>query len=90
MGAVSDAIRHKLSHGLTPARLVIIDDSDRHAGHAGARAGGESHFTVEIESEAFVGLGRLQRQRLVMGILADELKGPVHALSIKARAPGEA
>ncbi len=89
MAEVAEAIRGKLSRGLQPSRLSILDDSDRHAGHAGARAGGESHFTIEIESETFAGMGRVQRQRLVMGLLADELAGPVHALSIKAVAPGE-
>jgi len=90
MGAVAEAIRNKLSRGLRPIMLEIVDDSQRHAGHAGARSGGESHFSVIIHSEAFTGVGRVQRQRLVMGLLAEELAGPVHALSIKALAPGEA
>jgi len=89
MGDVADAMRAKLASALRPARLDIVDDSALHAGHAGARAGGESHFTVIIQSEAFSGLGRVQRQRLVMGLLADELAGAVHDLSIKALAPGE-
>jgi BolA protein len=89
MGKVSEVIRRKLSAGLQPTQLDILDESDRHAGHAGARAGGESHFAVTVESARFAGLGRVARQRLVMGLLADELAGPVHALSIKALAPGE-
>jgi len=78
----------KLRVALTPARLELIDESALHAGHA--HGGVESHFQLTIESAAFLGLGRLARQRLVMGVLADELAGPVHALSIRALAPGEA
>lgn len=87
MGAVADDIKAKLTAALAPLRLDLIDDSSRHDGHA--HAGVESHFTLTIEAAAFVGLGRLERQRLVMGALADELAGPVHALSIRALAPGE-
>lgn len=89
MGAVADAIRCKLAAGLEPEQLEIVDDSDRHAGHAGARTGGESHFTVVIVSAAFTGLGRIERQRRVNSLLAEELAGPIHALSVKALAPGE-
>ena len=62
----------------------------RHAGHAGAHPGGESHFTVTIVSPAFEGLSRLERQRRVYAALSEELAGPVHALSVKALTPGEA
>ena len=89
MGAVADEIRQRLQADLSPSRLEITDDSDRHHGHAGAREGGESHFTVVVESAAFSGLGRLARQRLVNQSLRDALAGPVHALSIQAFAPGE-
>jgi len=89
MAAVAEAIRSKLTDALSPSRLEIVDDSDRHAGHAGAHPGGESHFTVILESARFEGLGRVQRQRLVYGALAEELAGQVHALSLKALAPGE-
>ena len=89
MGAVADLIRGKLEAALHPERLDVADDSDKHAGHAGARTGGESHFTVTVVSAAFTGLGRLERQRRVNSLLAAELAGPVHALSIKALAPGE-
>ena len=68
----------------------MTDESDRHAGHAGARPGGETHFHVEIVAAAFEGQGRLQRQRAINAALKDELAGPVHALSVKARAPGDA
>ena len=90
MGAVIEAIRTKLSAAFSPARLEVEDDSARHRGHAGATPGGESHFNVVIEAEVFEGMGRVQRQRAVYGALAEELAGPVHALSVKALAPGEA
>lgn len=89
MGAISDAIHNKLTAAFSPTRLEIEDDSSRHAGHSGAREGGESHFNVTVESAAFAGVGRVARQRLVYQALAEELAGPVHALSVKALAPGE-
>jgi BolA protein len=89
MGAIFETIRDKLTAAFAPLRLEVEDDSARHAGHAGARAGGESHFNVVIESEAFRGIGKVARQRLVYRALADELAGPVHALAVKALAPGE-
>ncbi|HEY5107478.1 MAG TPA: BolA family protein [Caulobacteraceae bacterium] len=89
MGGVAKVIADKLGAAFSPTHLEIVDDSSRHAGHAGARAGGESHFTVAIESAVFEGLTRVQRQRLVYQALAEELSGPVHALSLKAEAPGE-
>jgi BolA protein len=89
MGAVTDAIRSKLEARFAPLRLDIADDSDKHHGHAGHREGGETHFTVTIESAAFAGQPRVARQRMVHAALADELAGPVHALSVKALAPGE-
>ena len=89
MGAVIEAIRTKLSTAFSPARLEVEDDSARHHGHAGATPGGESHFNVVIEARIFEGMGRVQRQRAVYGALAEELAGPVHALSLKALAPGE-
>jgi BolA protein len=89
MGTVADAIRQKLEAAFAPARLAVIDESAQHAGHAGARPGGESHFRVEIAADAFAGLSRVDRQRRVNAVLADELAGPVHALSIRALAPGD-
>ena len=89
MGAIFEAIHHKLTAAFSPTRLEIEDDSDRHAGHAGARPGGESHFNVLIESAAFAGANKVVRQRLVYKALSDELAGPVHALTVKALAPGE-
>ena len=90
MGAVTDAIRRKLETEFAPSRLEIADDSEKHRGHAGHREGGESHFTVTIEAGAFAGQSRVTRQRMVYAALAEELAGPVHALSVKALAPGEA
>ena len=87
--SVADAIRDKLSERFTPTRLVIVDDSHRHAGHAGARPEGETHFTVTIVSAVFAGLGRVARQRLVYDALSDELAGGVHALSLTTLAPAE-
>ena len=90
MGRVADSIRAKLTEALHPARLDIVDDSHRHAGHAGARPEGESHFTVTIVSSAFAGQSRVARQRAVYGLLAAELKSDVHALSLATLTPEEA
>jgi BolA protein len=89
MGVVTETIRHKLQQAFAPSRLDIVDDSENHRGHAGHNEGGESHFTVIIESASFAGMGRVERQRQINRALAEELAGPVHALSIKAKAPGE-
>ncbi len=89
MGPIAEAITAKLDAAFSPTRLDLTDASDRHQGHAGHREGGESHFDLVIESARFEGLGRVQRQRLINAALAEELAGPVHALSIRALAPGE-
>lgn len=83
------AIRDKLTQAFAPTRLEVVDDSERHRGHAGHREGGGTHFNVEIESAAFSGVTRVARQRQVYAALAEELAGQVHALSVKATAPGE-
>lgn len=88
-GPVAAAIRARLTAAFAPERLVVIDESHLHAGHAGSREGGQSHFRVEIVAAAFAGLTRLQRHRRVNAALAAELAGPIHALSIVAEAPGE-
>jgi len=82
--SVATTIEAKLREALGPTYLKIDDQSDLHAGHVGAREGGESHFAVEIVSDHFLGMSRIARQRLVNKILAKELAGPVHALSIRA------
>ena len=89
MGPVAEQMKARLEAAFAPSRLEIVDDSEKHAGHAGHREGGESHFTVTIESEAFAGLGRVERQRRINKVLAEDLAGPVHALSLRATAPGE-
>ena len=86
---VATAIKEKLERALSPDRLDIIDESHKHAGHAGARPGGESHFHVEIVSPAFEGLSQVERQRMVYAALADAMKGDIHALSLKTLSPGE-
>ena len=87
--SVADTIRDKLTARFAPTRLEIVDESHRHAGHAGARPEGETHFAVTIVAPAFKGLGRVARQRLVYETLADELAARIHALSLTTRAPDE-
>lgn len=89
MGPVAREMHRRLIQALTPSAIELIDDSDKHRGHGGYNPAGESHFTLRIESPAFAGKSRLERQRLVHGALGDLLDERVHALSIKARAPGE-
>ncbi len=89
MGRIAGTLREKLSAAFAPEDLEIEDDSARHAGHAGASAGGESHFNIRIRAQAFAGQSRVARQRMIYRVLAEELAGPVHALSLTALAPGE-
>lgn len=88
--SVAERIREKLSRSLTPAAILVVDESHRHAGHIGSRPEGETHFYLDIVSEAFAGRSRLERHRLVHDLLAEELSGPVHALSLRMRTPAEA
>jgi len=88
-GSVAAEIDKRLREALAPTRLEVINDSARHHGHAGDDGSGESHFTVEIEAPAFAGMSRLDRQRAVNTALGDLLRERVHALAIRARAPGE-
>lgn len=88
-GPIEDEIRQRLTAAFSPTQLDVINDSARHHGHLGDDGSGESHFTVEIESTAFTGASRLQRQRMVNAALGDIPGQRVHALAIKARAPGE-
>ena len=87
--SVADTIRDKLIARRAPTRLEIVDESHRHAGHAGARPEGETHFAVTIVAPAFRGLNRVARQRLVYETLAVELAARIHALSLITRAPDE-
>ena len=82
-------LREALMIALEPQRLDIVNDSDRHAGHRSSPGTGESHYTVLVVSPRFAGKSRLERHRLVNEALAAELKGGLHALAIKAYAPGE-
>ena len=90
---VTDSIRQKLTAAFAPQSLEVVDESHRHAGHAGATrddgSQGETHFHVRPVSAAFDGVSRVERQRRVYAALADELKGPVHALSLSALTPSE-
>src|SRR5690606_13162647 len=87
--SVAAEIERRLRDALAPDSLVVVNDSDRHRGHAGHDGSGESHFTVDIVSGHFAGQGRLARQRAVNAALADLLRDRIHALAIRARAPGE-
>lgn len=87
-GPVRQQIIEKLTQAFSPDRLEVIDESHRHAGHAGATEEGESHFRVKITASAFHDKKLLERHRMVNEVLAEELAGPVHALAIKAEAPG--
>lgn len=89
IGPVAQEITRRLEAALNPVHLAVIDDSEKHRGHAGHDLRGESHFTVEVVSAAFAGQTRVARQRAINQVLADLLTERVHALAIKARAPGE-
>jgi BolA protein len=86
MSETRNRIETRLQERFAPTQLIVTDDSHLHAGHAGARPGGDSHFTVDIVSASFAGLTRIACHRMVNEALAEELAGPVHALVIKARA----
>ncbi len=86
---LADIIAARLTERLAPERLVVNNDSHHHAGHMGDDGTGETHFSVEIVAAAFAGLSRVARQRLVNHALADLLATRIHALAIRARAPGE-
>ena len=87
---VADAIRERLTTALAPSRLDLVDESARHAGHAGARPQGESHFRLTIVAAAFAGHSRIERQRLVFAALGDLMQSDIHALAITALTPAEA
>ena len=82
-------MREKLMLALNPTRLDIVNESHQHAGHSSSPRTGESHFRVLIVSDAFASKSRVERHRIVNDVLRDELKDGVHALAIKALAPGE-
>jgi BolA family transcriptional regulator, general stress-responsive regulator len=84
-----DVITEKLNTAFTPQSVEVVDESHQHAGHAGHRPGGETHFRVYIVAEAFRGKSRLERHRMINATLVTELQNGVHALAIHASAPGE-
>tara|TARA_B100000029_G_scaffold302451_1_gene295326 strand:+ start:1381 stop:1653 length:273 start_codon:yes stop_codon:yes gene_type:complete len=88
--SVAESIQSKLSEAFSPTDLNIIDESHLHAGHIGARPEGETHFRVDIVSAAFAGVSRVERQRMIYRVLAEELSERVHALALQVRTPEEA
>lgn len=88
-GPVATEMRRRLESALSPTRIELVDDSEKHRGHGGYNPDGESHFSLLIESPAFAGVSRIGRQRMIHKALGDLLDQRVHALSIKAFAPGE-
>jgi len=88
-GPVATEMLARLNSALSPSSVELIDDSEQHRGHGGYNPAGESHFSLRIESPAFVGKSRVQRQRMIYAALGDLMQARVHALSIRARAPGE-
>lgn len=88
-GPVASEMLRRLSQALSPARIELIDQSEEHRGHGGYNPAGESHFALEIESRAFAGKSRVERQRMVYAALGDLMRERVHALTIRARTPGE-
>lgn len=84
---IKDRIAAKLEAGLAPVRLVVEDELHLHAGHAGAREGGQTHYRVRIASAQFAGKARLERHRMVYALLAEELAQGVHALALHAQTP---
>ena len=88
-GPVATEMLRRLNAALCPTQIELNDDSEQHRGHAGHNPAGESHFTVHVESAAFAGKSRLERQRMVYKALGDLMDSRVHALQIRAKAPGE-
>ena len=88
-GPVATEMLKRLDSALSPSRIALTDDSEKHRGHGGYNPAGESHFSLRIESAAFAGKSRVERQRLVYSALGDLMRERVHALSIRATAPGE-
>ncbi len=88
-GPVATEMLARLGSALAPTRIALVDDSEKHRGHGGYNPAGESHFSLRIESPAFTGKSRVERQRMVHAALGNLLHERVHALSIRATAPGE-
>lgn len=88
-GPVATEMLRRLDSALSPSRVQLIDDSEQHRGHGGYNPEGESHFSLRIESPHFEGKSRVERQRMIYAALGDLMHERVHALSIRAGAPGE-
>lgn len=88
-GPIATEMLRRLDSALSPVGIELIDDSEKHRGHGGYNPEGESHFTLHIVSAAFSGRSRVERQRLIYAALGDLMRDRVHALSIRASAPGE-
>ena len=88
-GPVATEMRRRLNSALSPSFIRLTDDSEKHRVHGGYNPAGESHFTLEIESADFAGTSRVERQRMIYRALGDLMRERVHALSIRATAPGE-
>jgi BolA protein len=88
-GPVASEMLRRLNSALSPSSLELIDDSEQHRGHGGYNPAGESHFSLRIESPAFDGKSRVERQRMIFAALGDLMESRVHALSIRATAPGD-
>jgi len=88
--SMAPRIEEKLRAALAPERLEVVDDSHRHAGHAGWRPGGDTHFRVEIVAAAFEGQSRVERQRRVYALLGEEFEAGLHALQLRTETPAEA
>ncbi|HEX9448417.1 MAG TPA: BolA family protein [Dongiaceae bacterium] len=89
MGEVTDRLERKLRAAFQPELLRVIDQTNEHHGHAGWRESGETHFRVEITAAAFAGKSRVECQRQIYAVLAEDMNNPVHALSLLVKAPGE-
>ena len=89
IGPVATEMLSRLNSALSPTAIELIDDSEQHRGHGGYNPAGESHFSLRIESAAFAGKGRVERQRMIYAALGHLMRERVHALSIRATAPGE-
>lgn len=88
-GPVAAEMLRRLNSAISPASIQLVDDSEQHRGHGGYNPSGESHFSLQIESPAFSGKNRVQRQRMIYAAIGDLMESRVHALSIRATAPGE-
>jgi BolA protein len=87
--SMKERIESRLARGLEPIKLDVLDESDRHKGHSGAREGGETHYRVHIVAERFAGKPKVERHRMVYALLKDEFAAGVHALALQTLAPGE-